>query len=37
MPAKTMIAGTTSGDFIKLDNQILDVWAQVFCSRPSRI
>lgn len=37
MAAKTMIAGTTSGDFIKLDNEVLDVWAQevLFQAQPN--
>lgn len=37
MPAKTMVAGSTNGDFIKLDNQILDVWANevLFQAQPN--
>lgn len=37
MAAKTMIAGTTSGDFIKLENEVLDVWAQevLFQAQPN--
>lgn len=37
MSSKTMIAGTTSGDFIKLDNEILDVWANevLFTAQPN--
>lgn len=37
MASQTMIAGATSGDFIKLDNQILDVWAKevLFAAQPN--
>lgn len=37
MASKTMVAGATAGDFIKLDNQILDVWAQevLFQAQPN--
>jgi len=37
MASQTMVAGATNGDFIKLDNQILDVWANevLFQAQPN--
>ncbi len=37
MSSKTMIAGATSGDYIKLDNEVLDVWANevLFTAQPN--